>query len=1029
MGTQKNHYLLLVLALAIGLLFHGSSIFGSLENTYDFYVHVFFASHYSNSWFEPWETRWYTGFSLTSYPPLTHQLIAVFSSIGGLKFGAYVVGFAIIILYITGVYRFSKLITGNRRAAGYAALVGVFTPSVVESLHVFGQMPMMLGIGWLLHALPEIYLWVRYGKFKYFRNAVSIIAVAVCSHHVTPIFGMVFFVLPLMGTAVMDGARQEVENYQKVTLPLFFKYVRRYLPRIIVTGGAIVVAAVVVILPYWIWSKNDPITQVPIPHGSRDNFIEVFSSGLVFFIIPWGFLLALLPYAFYRFFSRRNIFLGLSLVLLFILGTGGTTPVPKILLGENAFSILTLERFTFWATVFVAAIAGEFAWSFFEGPIKKRILLNNAPIVYNFLIGIMVTAIFCSAGFTLNLRHFRSLQPDKIDIVPIINFINSDKHDKWRFLTLGFGDQMAWLSANTHALTIDGNYHSARRVPELTSRAVERLENSKYRGNEGIGTLQQFLTYPEKYHLKYIFSNDKFYDPILYFCGWHRVKLLDNGIMVWEREDVSALPSILPKKEIPHYQKVMWGVMPLMCLILAFFFNLQLHWINHIIRKNKDRDSYSNPEQLRTEVHNVTYLFSKYWFYVVLALTVFIIYRIYFLNLKQITPEKAVLSYYDALDFKEFARAYSYLDAPEDYPVDQFMLELSVTDGLADSYGKLNDIKTRLIQQDSDQALVAVDLTFITPLEVFHRSREHVLKKKGLKWFVKAEPLEYPIPADQFYVTQTADFKNQGKKRITTEETFHTDILDRPVVHILQSSLINKNGQYSVVGLLQNIDSYPADVTLKATLFNDEGAVLTDYTEKFELIHKLSPKETTPFRIDFEALGWTDENRDKDLFDPREFREADLVEMVCSFKLEALATVTTHDLFKDMAIMNVKIDKQLIRGKLFNQGTKAVTIPQLLFAYYDPEGNVLWVDHLFVDRSILPRRIRDFRKYRPDLSQVTLVAESAQETLVNGLDNGSITAKYKSGHYTINNKVDVQWPEVASLTFSLNNYVGNPTPF
>ena len=72
-------------------------------------------------------------------------------------------------------------------------------------------------------------------------------------------------------------------------------------------------------------------------------------------------------------------------------------------------------------------------------------------------------------------------------------------------------------------MTVDGNYHSARRLPELTTRAVERLENSKFRGVEGIGCLQQFLTVPEKYNLKYVFSNDKFYDPILYFCGWHRL--------------------------------------------------------------------------------------------------------------------------------------------------------------------------------------------------------------------------------------------------------------------------------------------------------------------------------------------------------------------------------------------------------------------------------------------------------------------------------------------------------------------------
>ena len=105
----------------------------------------------------------------------------------------------------------------------------------------------------------------------------------------------------------------------------------------------------------------------------------------------------------------------------------------------------------------------------------------------------------------MTLGYFRPMQPKKIDVVPLVNFLNQDEHSKWRYLTLGFGDQMAWLSANTDALTVDGNYHSARRLPELTTRAIERLENSKFKGVEGIGSLQQFLTNPEKYHLKYIF--------------------------------------------------------------------------------------------------------------------------------------------------------------------------------------------------------------------------------------------------------------------------------------------------------------------------------------------------------------------------------------------------------------------------------------------------------------------------------------------------------------------------------------------
>jgi hypothetical protein len=37
----------------------------------------------------------------------------------------------------------------------------------------------------------------------------------------------------------------------------------------------------------------------------------------------------------------------------------------------------------------------------------------------------------------------------KINTLPIINFLNQDQHDQWRYLPLGFGDQMATLSYQT----------------------------------------------------------------------------------------------------------------------------------------------------------------------------------------------------------------------------------------------------------------------------------------------------------------------------------------------------------------------------------------------------------------------------------------------------------------------------------------------------------------------------------------------------------------------------------------------------
>ncbi|NNK74301.1 MAG: hypothetical protein HKO94_14020, partial [Flavobacteriaceae bacterium] len=327
MVNTTNKYL--ISALLLGIAFHGSSIFFTLESTYDALIHLFFGNHYAENWFEPWNFKWYTGFTVMSYPPLVHQSIALLSYIGGLKFGLYTVALTAVVLFITGVYRFSLLMTSNRNIAGYAALLCVFSSSFVETLHLFGQLPSIIGISVLLHALPEIYLWLYNGKWRYLITSLSLIAVTVTSHHVTPIFGMVFFIFPLIGMVIMDRAKDDQKDSDKVTFRLFLRAFFKLFKRIVGFGLLSLVLIITCILPYWINTKNNPITQVPIPHGSRDNFIEITSSGLVFFLIPWGILLILLPYIFYRYYSRRFLFFGFSFSLLTLLGTGGTTPIPR----------------------------------------------------------------------------------------------------------------------------------------------------------------------------------------------------------------------------------------------------------------------------------------------------------------------------------------------------------------------------------------------------------------------------------------------------------------------------------------------------------------------------------------------------------------------------------------------------------------------------------------------------------------------------------------------------------------------------
>ncbi|MBU2921988.1 hypothetical protein KO504_11600 [Winogradskyella psychrotolerans] len=1028
MKNTSNKYL--IAALLIGIAFHGTSIFFTLETTYDALIHLFFADHYATSWFEPWNYKWYTGFTVMSYPPLVHQSIAVLSLIGGLKFGMFTVALLAIVLFITGVYRFSLLITSNRTAAGYAALLAVFSSSFVETLHVFGQLPSIIGISVLMHALPEIYLWLKTGKWSYLATSLSLIAVTVTSHHVTPIFGMIFFIFPLIGMVIMDHSRDQVDSVKAITFKVFLNSFFKLFKRIISFGMLSLVIIVGCILPYWINSKNNPITQVPIPHGSRDNFLEITSSGLVFFLIPWGILLILLPYIFYRYYTKRYLFFGLSMTILVVLGTGGTTPIPRLLLGETAFNILTLDRFTLWASIMSLPLFGEFTYRFVEGDLKT-LIQNKFGAIYHRLIGGLLAGLFLFMTiFTMSLSYFKPSQPQRIEMLPIVNFLNQDNHDQWRYMTLGFGDQMAWLSAQTNAMSVDGNYHSARRLPELTTRPIERLENSKFKGVEGIGSLQQFLTTPEKYNFKYIFSNDKFYDPILYFCGWQRLRQLENGIMVWEKLNVPPLSSILPKDDVSTWQKILWGIIPFLTVLIAFVLNIQMLWIRLLKTKAKKLPAYLKFQNDYSKFSSGVLKITHIWSFILALIVCYGTYIFYIKNESHHSPENAILAYYDALDFKEFETAHSLINPKSDIPIAQYMLEISVTDGLLSSYAKLDAITTETLSKTDSLASLKVFTDWITPLEKIKRVDYKTLVKLDNKWYIQPEDIDLDLPPDQLYSSNSTNYFNQGRRRITTEETHHEDILKQPVLEILKAKLVKFENHYAIIGEIQNIDNVPADVVLKGTLYNDDNKFLATYNAKYHVNHKLMPKEVSSFRINFEGIAWskTQDSIPK-TFNPDEFTPIELEEQPTKFNLQVAGNISGSDLFKNTTITISESNDTHVSGTLFNTGIEEVTIPQLLMSYYDADKNLVWVDHFFVKEGIRQQRSQTFDFPLLTNETVRVINEDMSNCFVNGLPNTAIASKIVPNRIWNHHDDEFQkidHPIYKFIKLEINTYIGNP---
>jgi len=853
---------LLMVALAATVLFHGGLLPFTHGNTYDAFIHMFFADSYHRSWFDTWEPRWYTGFATTSYPPGSHMAIAALMYMMPVRVAFVVVQICALLLLTTGVYRFS-LLWVTARPAGYAAIALVLSSSISETVHLFGQLPTILSLGIFLNGLPYAYRWIVSGGMTNLLTAVIFAAATTAAHHVTTIFGGALFVLPL-GLQALRAAtdighcKGVIANLRTLCAPFF---------RGLLLALLMIVAIILTVFPYWSWSVNDPITQVPIPHGSRESFVERIDLGFVFFLLPWGTALLVLPYVLIKTATTRLWPLGLSVMFCFVLGTGGTTPIPRTILG-GAYDILTLDRFTFWATVLILPFTGFLIDGLLHGRTGWALRLALGRGAHRILVGAYFLATVAIAVSAAILPTIQPTQPKFIDPAPIVQFLEDDEHDRWRYLTLGFGDQFAYLSSQTTALSIDGNYHSARRLPDLTRFSVERLENAKYLGVPGLGSLQQFLVNADSYQLKYVFSNDDFYDPLLHFTGWTRLNRLVNGVTVWEKPDVTPLPSITPRRSLPSRHTVMWGTLPPLALGLA-----ALVFVMSALRRNFGRiPGDYRPVTARRSAEGSAGRLRMSALVIVLSvcsvLGVCVGWSVHKANVT-LTAKETIEAYFKDIDFRRFESAYDHFDPVSRPGFEAAMFGWRWEGGLLASYGKLAGVRTRLTSETGDVQNWNVELDWLTSLALKTETVQVMTVKRKGRWYIAPSVLRPIQTPARLQRGNDITWNVVGRRQPRPETDLHRDRLDRPRVALHGTRLVLHKGRYSLVGALTNADADPAMTSLfgdlvagKTWLARNAAGLVTE--------QRLLPAETSGFRIDFEGVLSLED--DADSFDPTMYR-------------------------------------------------------------------------------------------------------------------------------------------------------------
>jgi hypothetical protein len=475
---------------------------------------------------------------------LSQQWVAVVSWLTGLNLGYMTVQFVAILLLVVGVYRFAKLWV-SPRAASFAALASVFLGSESFLIYSAGQLSTTCAAPLYLNALPYLFEWIREGKKRSFLKGAVLFTAAAAAHHATLLFGSMFFAIPVLALVLIDK-----RDGERLSTGAF---VGRTIAITVVVGAAVAL----VLLPFWIALIHYPVTQTPIPHPSRANYILSPQWGMNYFIVPWGALILALPFIFLRGAAvprLRPLLIGFWVA--FLVGLGGTTPVGHWLLGR-AFEVLTFERFGYWATLLTLPFVGLLASELVD---RYRLKAMAA----------LVIAAAATCALAVSWSTFHPAEGEEFRVDGVANWLNRDGHDNYRYITLGFGNQISRLAILTDAGSLDGEWNSGRMLPELQAHGGGALTSAKYFGKDGLDSLHAILDHADRYGLRWVFVRDPYYDPLLAFGGWRRVDELNNDtIAVWTKDGVPPATPVNAKQKPPAWQGILWGTLPFGSSLLA----------------------------------------------------------------------------------------------------------------------------------------------------------------------------------------------------------------------------------------------------------------------------------------------------------------------------------------------------------------------------------------------------------------------------------------------------------------------------
>lgn len=300
------------------------------------------------------------------------------------------------------------------------------------------------------------------------------------------------------------------------------------------------------------------------------------------------------------------------------------------------------------------------------------------------------------------------------------------------------------------------------------------------------------------------------------------------------------------------------------------------------------------------------------------------------------TPQEAVQALMADLQAHNWNSAYARLANANNIEKQDFIRDVAGSNGNLRTYSSLQSFTVWPLHATDQDATMRVRMTFSSAVGSLDDVRDLRVQHEGDAWKVVWPKINVPKVPPQVIPVNYLRWDVIGR---SAGDDWGVQNVDTPSVRITSMNAIERPEGVVIVGEIVNEDTVPAYVSVNATLLNqDQGPI--DQESSFDMIsHTLLPRQVSPYRIDFPGVR---------------------VKQVKSVRMDAKALLVPASADPVIAVTDQKLQtdamgKNVLSGSLVNESGQNVDISQVVAAYYDSNGKVIWVSNGYVDQALLPQ--------------------------------------------------------------------------